>query len=438
VTFAGSCTLAVMKVEPFFTWLYLFAWVPFLLVVNHLTATRSREHSIFSPRARSAAALAAWSVPVWLFFEVANFRLQDWYYVGVPDAWAVRRLAMLLSFATVLPGLFFVEEMLRVRGAFERVASPPIPVTPRLEKLLPQIGIACLVLMVALPTFFFPLLWGVPVLLLEPWLRRRGDTSLLGELEAGRTDRVLRLLVAGMVCGLFWESANFLAGGRWIYTVPGFQNGKLFEMPFLGFVGFPPFALACWSMARALVAVGLLPDWDAPPEPVASEPAEDSVRPAKGGLSRGTRISLVAWTVLAAFAVLEGMDRWTVDSRTARPEDVPGIPDGVAQYAHRHGYHDVRGLVTLIDEGRLHVPGASSEQELAKLRETCRLVLLRGIGTANARRLEAVGVHTVDELATRDGSSLAKALQGAEAGWTPKPRRVEVWVQAARQATSTR
>lgn len=435
LAFAAACVFSVMHLEPFHTWFYLFAWYPFLLIVNHFTATRSREHSIFSPRARSVLMLCAWSIPVWLLFEIFNFRLQNWYYVGVPDAWATRRLGIALSFATVLPGIFFLEEMQRVRGAFESLNTPPFDVTAQLEKMVTRIGIVCALLVLALPTFFFPLVWAIPVLLLEPWLRRRGDSSLLGELEAGRPERVLRLLVAGMVCGLFWEAANSLAGGKWIYTVPGFSHGKLFEMPVLGFVGFPPFALACWSIARALVQLGMLPDWDASRE---ARREEADAEPVASGISKGARISLVAWSALAALLAFEGMDRWTVDSRVARPEDIPGVPDGVAQYAHRHGYHDVRGLVALIDQGRLHIPGASSEQELAALREHCRLVLLRGIGTANARRLDAVGVHTVEELATRDGASLAKALQGVEPGWTPKPRRVAVWVQAAQSASRGR
>lgn len=151
-------------------------------------------------------------------------------------------------------------------------------------------------------------------------------------------------------------------------------------------------------------------------------------------LSKGARLSLIAWTALVSLLVLEGMDRWTVDSRTPRPEDVPAIPDGVAQYAHGHGYHDVKGLLTLIDGGRLHVPGASSEEELARLQNHCRLVLLRGIGTANARRLDAVGVHSIADLAGRDASALSKALQGVEPGWRPRTRRVAVWVDAAQHA----
>ena len=80
------------------------------------------------------------------------------------------------------------------------------------------------------------------------------------------------------------------------------------------------------------------------------------------------------------------------------------------------------------------MPGASSEREIARLRDTCELVLLRGIGTDNARRLAAVGVHGVDDLAKRDPVALAKALRGVEAGWWPRAGRVAVWVDAAQRS----
>ena len=468
--FAGATALSVLHVEPFHTWYYLFAWYPFLLVVNHLTAMRAGELSIVSGRTTKLAALAAWSVPVWLVFEAFNFRLQDWYYVGVPDGWLARRAGVILSFATVLPGIFLLEELLLHRGVFRYTRSKRFALDDKRSRLLFRIGIACTAVVLALPTFFFPLLWIVPVLLLEPWLARRGGPSLLADLADGKPGRMFRLLIAGMICGLFWETANSLAGGRWIYTVPGMPTGKLFEMPVLGFLGFPPFALACFSMARALVQVGLLPEWEVtrprkaraeklaaekaaaqaaataqeattatqpattPPVEGEAPPESASPEPVAVGPPSVARLSLLAWAVLASFLMLEGMDRWTVDSRTPRPENVPGIPDGVAQYAHGHGKHDVRGLLEIIDAGALHVPGASSEAEIQALRERCRLVMLRDIGTANARRLGAVGVNSVADLASRDPVALAKALRGVEAGWWPRARRVRVWVDAAKDA----
>jgi len=56
------------------------------------------------------------------------------------------------------------------------------------------------------------------------------------------------LLASGLVCGVLWEFWNYWAIAKWTYTVPFFGNVKIFEMPVLGFLGFPPFAVECWVM----------------------------------------------------------------------------------------------------------------------------------------------------------------------------------------------
>jgi hypothetical protein len=131
--------------------------------------------------------------------------------------------------------------------------------------------------------------------------------------------------------------------------------------------------------------------------------------------------------------VLEGMDRWTVDSFVPRSEDILGVPDGVAEYGHRRGAGDIRGILELAERGDFYVPGKSSAERIALFKERCRLVLLRGLGTENARRLDRVGVRTVEELAAWERDALVAALsQLNEPGWRPRPRRVAIWILAAR------
>jgi hypothetical protein len=45
---------------------------------------------------------------------------------------------------------------------------------------------------------------------------------------------------------VLWEFFNYWAIAKWTYTVPYFGNVKIFEMPVLGYLGFPPFAVECW------------------------------------------------------------------------------------------------------------------------------------------------------------------------------------------------
>ena len=70
-----------------------------------------------------------------------------------------------------------------------------------------------------------------------------------------------------MLAGLVWELLNFWARCKWIYTVPFFDRLKLFEMPLLGFLGFPPLALAAFATWSLLLPA---PHRAAPPPDEAS------------------------------------------------------------------------------------------------------------------------------------------------------------------------
>lgn len=421
--FAVSSYFMLQGLEPFYSWYYILAWYPFLLVVNWAAATRNAKLSIFAGRERDFAAMFAWSAPVWLFFELWNLRVQNWFYIGVPDVLPLRWMGILLAFATVLPGVFLLEELFSSRELFKKTQRAPLIITSAFLLRMKIAGLGLGAAILALPDFFFPFLWAVPTLLLEPWLYRRGNHSLLNDLEEGRPGRIIRLMLAGLGCGLFWEAANFFPGGKWIYTVPWVGSFKIFEMPVAGFLGFAPFGLACWSIARALVEAGLLPEWTKKP---------DSAR--RAVLHPTKKQAIYGATALACMLTLAAMDHWTIDSTIPRPENVPAIPDGIAEYAYKHGHRDVRGLLQLIDEGALYMPGESSAQSLAGLAERCRLVLLRGIGTENARRLYLAGVRSREDLASRNKDELVQALAALnERGWHPSPRRVDVWIKAAQR-----
>jgi hypothetical protein len=103
-----------------------------------------------------------------------------------------------------------------------------------------------------------PLVWPSPYLaapvflgfifLLDPINARAEDDSLLRDIRSGDHVRIINLLIAGFICGGLWEFWNFWAKAKWIYTVPILGGVKIFEMPVLGYFGFPPFALECFAM----------------------------------------------------------------------------------------------------------------------------------------------------------------------------------------------
>jgi hypothetical protein len=113
-------------------------------------------------------------------------------------------------------------------------------------------GCFCLILPLITPSpiahYLAAPVWVGFIFLLDPLNYWMGRDSLLLDLQEGDPGRVYSLLLSGVACGFLWEFWNFWAGARWYYTVPILGDIKVFEMPVLGYLGFPPFAVECFVM----------------------------------------------------------------------------------------------------------------------------------------------------------------------------------------------
>ena len=234
------------RIEPFYSWYYLFAWWPYILAAEAVLSRRNASLLLSDPK--RFLLLLPLSVVVWLFFELFNFRLQNWHYLNLPTSLSLRWAGYALSFATVLPGLLVTKTLLQEVGLGRFSPSTPLPWLPRAVPWLYLTGALFVLLPLVWPRYFFPLVWGGVLLLVDPFLYRRGEPSFLGQLALGHWRQFFLWLYAGAVCGILWELWNFWAGAKWFYTVPFVGELKLFEMPLLGFLGFPPFALECAAL----------------------------------------------------------------------------------------------------------------------------------------------------------------------------------------------
>lgn len=246
--------LMAKGVEPISTYFYLFAWwtyIVFLSCLNHLRG----QNSLLLDNPREFLWVFFYSTPVWLFFEIHNFWLNNWHYIGIPVETYVRWPGYVLAFGTVLPGIFETENFLRNFGVFTQIRGRHVAVTQRLLIRFVILGSLMMLLVPWRPDRFFPLVWLGWIFLLDPLIysKDRQRASLLGQAQGGEYSLLVRLLVAGMMCGLLWEFWNFWASAKWVYTVPYLGFVKIFEMPMLGFFGFPPFALECYLLYRAFL-----------------------------------------------------------------------------------------------------------------------------------------------------------------------------------------
>ena len=252
----------VLKIDPFYSWFYSFAWWSYILLADNLLL-KLTGNSLLTTRRRELAAMLPFSVFIWLLFEAYNLALKNWGYAGVPaDIW-LRWPGYVLAFATVLPGIFVTSDLVdrTLFGTRERLASDAAPLASAPvtapSRWLIGFGATLCVCPLIWPRFFFSAVWIGPIFLLDPLLERIGVQSLSLAIASGGRRRVWSLLLGGLLCGLMWEFWNFWAGTKWVYSVPFFGSWKIFEMPALGFLGFPPFALECWilyHLLRALLA----------------------------------------------------------------------------------------------------------------------------------------------------------------------------------------
>lgn len=246
-----TCTAA--RIEPFHTWNTPIAWTGWILFADGLVWKR-RGSSWISDAPGEFLALGFLSVPLWIVFELYNkFCLRNWYYVGLPAFLLLRYLGYAWSFATIWPAIFETGEL--VSSLRDRRADPSRIVPP---PQIPLGAVGVLSIMAGAAMLLVPILYPSPYLaapvflgfifLLDPLNARAGDESIRGDLRVRRYGRLVNLTIAGLICGVLWELWNYWAGAKWKYAVPILPEVRIFEMPLLGYLGFPAFALECFTM----------------------------------------------------------------------------------------------------------------------------------------------------------------------------------------------
>lgn len=410
----------VLRLEPFATWYYALAWWPFIMILDALVLWR-QGHSLLWRNPREFMFLALLSVPVWLLFEALNLALQNWYYVGSSPSWVARWVGYTICFATVLPAILEAMELMKAVGVIPEVRVPPIRLGKLLLLSLGVAGLVCMLLPLVLPRYGFPLVWLGLIFLLEPINRKWGQGSLLAEWERGSITTALRLLAGGLVCGLAWEFFNVRALCKWIYTVPFLEELKLFEMPLLGFLGFPFFALECHALVQFVQGV------------------RRRLR------SQAARWSLVGLTSLGSLTMFHLVDLHTVNSLHPLVQDLKDLAPQEALVLEQAG---VKRLdLWLLKPGArareslvLELLGASP-QVVARWRSLAAMATLKGMGTGNLRLMLEAGVSTLSELARQEPEPLARKLREIQQSkaWARQPPRdaqVRLWIREARRVCS--
>jgi hypothetical protein len=257
-TMVVSQAATLRGIEPFLSWNTPIAWTGFIVCVDSIVF-QVRGDSWLRSNPGEFALLAAASVPLWLVFEGFNLVIQNWYYVGLPEDWWLRQFGYAWSFATIWPAIFEAAELFAVWklgfGSRQTGGSKGRPGKRLSKPALASLTIAGALLLVSpfvvsqgAARYMAAPVWLGFIFLLDPINLRLGAESLLGDAAAGRYGRLVNLSLSGFLCGVLWELWNYWAAAKWHYTVPIMEDVRVFEMPLPGYLGFPAFALECFTM----------------------------------------------------------------------------------------------------------------------------------------------------------------------------------------------
>jgi hypothetical protein len=236
-------------------WFTPVVWTGYILLFDALLFKVKGRSPLMTDRLEFTI-LVVISIGGWWLFEFYNaprFWKSDlelwWHYHNLEPNPYLRRAGYDWAFGTIFPLMFLTAEFFRemiFRGS-ER--GPKVKLSrPVLVVLIVLGAVGAIVPIVYPSTWFAPIVWLALILLVDPINALRGWPSITEDLARGDWRRLLSLLASGLFCGVLWEFFNFWALSKWTYTVPFFGDIKIFEMPVLGFLGFPPFAVECWAM----------------------------------------------------------------------------------------------------------------------------------------------------------------------------------------------
>ena len=245
-----------------------FAWCAYLVFLSGLLAWMDGRSYLGRFRNRLVMCWL-WSVPAWCYFDWMNFYfmrdvrtgLRAWEYVNLPEVFTDRLVGYLFAFGAIAPGMFMTAEVLQRVGLWRLK-------TQNTKHKTQNRGLPLCVLLLGLVLAPIPIVVGGPASNLAVWVGTWavldpanyffGRPSIVGDWLGLRFGRFLSLFFAGLVCGFLWEFWNYWSFTKWIYHLPflgRLEGVRYFEMPVMGLIGFPAFALETWAMWQTALLV---------------------------------------------------------------------------------------------------------------------------------------------------------------------------------------
>ncbi len=236
-------------------WFTPIVWTGYILFVDALVYKFSGRSPLMNDRLELVI-VAVISIGVWWlceFYNAPRFWKSGqelwWHYHNLEPNPYLRRVGYDWAFATICPLLFITAQLFATTVFKRKERGATIKIPRPVQFALIFLGALGAIVPLLYPSVWFaPVIWLSFILLVDPLNAWRGWPSITADISRGDWRRLYSLLASGAVCGVLWEFFNYWALSKWTYTVPYFGSVKIFEMPVLGFLGFPPFAVECWAI----------------------------------------------------------------------------------------------------------------------------------------------------------------------------------------------
>jgi hypothetical protein len=189
--------------------------------------------------------LFLFSIPMWWFFEICNSFLQNWHYDLGREISAIEyNIRASIDFSTVIPAVLSTTFLFK--GIFSKVRSSKsrtFSISQTLPFTMIAIGLISFLVMPIFPRETYPLFWIAGFLVLDPINYFLGFPSILRQFSEGNRINAYSVGLATLFTGFWWEMWNFYSLPKWFYEIPYLGFFKVFEMPILGYLGYPFFGL---------------------------------------------------------------------------------------------------------------------------------------------------------------------------------------------------
>ncbi len=353
----------VTKFEPVLSFFYVTSWWSYIVLLDSVISWRYGKPLFLN---KSLPAVILISCGFWCFFELINLRLENWFYINVPDRVSLRYAGYLLAYGTVIPAIVLTASA--VRPLFTSLKAPRFTINSYPSRAI-TLGIVLFLLTMIFPEYLFSLAWAFAIPLIDGINYRAGFRSYLADLEQGDISRLPAALLSGLISGILWETWNSLSPVRWVYTVPFFEHMKVFEMPLPGYIGFLVFGVE--TVAFADLIQGL---W-------------------RRKIARTCIVCLAFLLSLTSFLLI---DRYTVFSRATPVEHLSFLTQQGKDILHASGAR----TNLAIDPALLN----------AAERDAMGLINLKGLGYEHYLRLTRHGITRVQDLGMVDEIALSRIL----------------------------